>query len=171
MNELIFHKLVFINESLKRRNANEKSISRGQGRILAILHQKDGISTKDLSEILNINVTSLNETLNKLMRNGYIKKESSPIDKRVLLIYLTDKGREFRFQKPKDIDIFNCLSDSQKEEFNNCLDLISRELHSRQRREDPEKFEKMLQHRKKVFEKVFGDEIDLKEWFRLLNDK
>ena len=77
MNELIFHKLVFINESLKRRNANEKSISRGQGRILAILHQKDGISTKDLSEILNINVTSLNETLNKLMRNGYIKKESS----------------------------------------------------------------------------------------------
>ena len=49
MNELIFHKLVFINESLKRRNANEKSISRGQGRILAILHQKDGISSSSSS--------------------------------------------------------------------------------------------------------------------------
>lgn len=67
--------MIFINEALKRRNANEKSISRGQGRILAILNQKDGISTKELSEILNINVTSLNETLNKLIKAGFIKRK------------------------------------------------------------------------------------------------
>ena len=90
-NELLFHKFTFLNQVLKKRNANKKTISHGQGRILAILHRKDGISTKELSEILNIKVTSLNETLNKLIKAGYLKKETSTTDKRVLLIYLTDK--------------------------------------------------------------------------------
>lgn len=74
-NELLFHKFTFINQMLKRRNANSKNISHGQGRILAILKQKDGISTKELSEILNIKVTSLNETLNKLIKKVIWKRK------------------------------------------------------------------------------------------------
>ncbi|MBR1611689.1 MAG: hypothetical protein IJ672_09475, partial [Methanobrevibacter sp.] len=87
------------------------------------------------------------------------------------LIYLTEKGHEFKFQKPKDIDIFDCLSNDEKEEFNHCLDLISKELHNRIKTENPEKYEKMLKHRKEVFKKFFGDDGDYKEWFRLLKNK
>lgn len=167
-NELLFHKFTFINQMFKRRNKNSKNISHGQGRILAILKQKDGLSTKELSEILNIKVTSLNETLNKLIKNDYIKKEASPTDKRVLLIYLTDKGHDFKPPKPKDMDIFDCLDETEKEDLNRYLDLIAREFHQKLKSENPEKYEKMLNHRKEVFEKYFNCNIKQTEWFELI---
>ncbi|MBQ6099371.1 MAG: MarR family transcriptional regulator [Methanobrevibacter sp.] len=167
-NEFLYHKLLFINENLKRRNANEKNISRGQGRILAILKYKEGISTRELSEILNIKVPSVNETLNKLIKNGYIRKETSPEDKRVLLIYLTDKGKEYKFQKSKDIDIFDCLDENQKESFDECLNLISKELHERMKAENPEKYDEMLECRKEVLKKYFDCDITQSEWYQLL---
>lgn len=167
-NELLFHKFIFINQMFKRRNANTKSISHGQGRILAILKQKDGLSTKELSEILNIKVTSLNETLNKLIKNGYIKKEASSNDKRILLIYLTEKGIEFRPPKPKDLDIFDCLNENEKEDLNKYLNLIAKEMHNKFRQENPEKYEKMLIHRQEVFEKYFNCDLKETEWFKII---
>ncbi len=143
MNNLIlFDKFVFITHMFKKRNANKMNITHGQGKILLILNKKDGISTKELSEILNIKVTSLNETLNKLQEQEYVEKRPSLEDKRVLLIYLTPKGHEFKCEKPKDMDIFDCLDDNQKEELNKYLTLIMDELHDKMRKEDPKKFEK-----------------------------
>ena len=167
-NELIFHKFTFINQMFKRRNANTKSISHGQGRILAILKQKDGFSTKELSEILNIKVTSLNETLNKLINNGYVKKEASPEDKRILLIYLTKKGREFKPPKPKDLDIFDCLDENEKENLDKYLTLIAKEMHNKLRDENPEKYEMMVKHRQEVFEKYFNCDFKETEWFKII---
>ena len=141
MNNLtLLDKFVFITHIFRKRNANKLNITHGQGKILLILNKKEGISTKELSEILNIKVTSLNETLNKLQEQEYIEKRPSNIDKRVLLIYLTPKGREFKCEKPKDIDIFNCLNDTQKEELDKYLTLIIDELNEKISREDPEKF-------------------------------
>ena len=70
-----------------------KSITKGQGRLIVLLKRKDNISTKELSEILNISVTSLNETLNKLEQKNFIRKVPSQKDKRVLLVELTEEGR------------------------------------------------------------------------------
>lgn len=170
-NELLFHKFIFINQILKKRNANDRIITQGQGRILFILNQKDGISTKELSDILNIKVTSLNETLNKLIKNGYLKKEASPDDKRVLLVYLTEKGRKIRPPKPKDLDVFDCLSDSEKENLNSYLDLIATEIHNKFRSENPEEYEKMLQQKEKLFGKYFNCNDKKAEWFRLIENK
>ena len=87
-NQLLFHKFIMINEILDRRNKKQnpemKSITKGQGRLIGFLKRKDGFSTKELSEILNISVTSLNETLNKLEQQNFIRKVPSPKDKRVL---------------------------------------------------------------------------------------
>ena len=170
-NELLFHKFTFLNQVLKKRNANKKTISHGQGRILAILHRKDGISTKELSEILNIKVTSLNETLNKLIKAGYLKKETSQKDKRVLLIYLTEKGRDFRPPKPKDADVFDCLSEEEKENLDRYLERIAVELHNKFKDEDPEKYEEIIEHRKKVFEKYFDCDMKAIEWFKIIEKR
>ena len=170
-NELLFHKFIFINQILKKRNANDKSITHGQGRILVILHQKDGISTKELSEILNIKVTSLNETLNKLIKKGYVKKETSPDDKRVLLIYLTEKGRSIKPPKPKDLDIFDCLNDNEKKDLDRFLDLIAAEIHNKFRRENPEEYEMMLRQKEELFGKYFNCSSRKTEWFRLIENK
>lgn len=151
MNNLtLFDKFVFITHMFRKRNANKMNITQGQGKILLILNKKEGLSTKELSEFLNIKVTSLNETLNKLQEQEYIEKKPSNDDKRVLLIYLTPKGREFKCEKPKDIDIFDCLNDNQKEELDKYLTLIMDELNEKMRKEDPEKFEKMIKHREKI---------------------
>ena len=170
-NELLFHKFIFINQILKKRNANDRNITQGQGRILFILNQKDGISTKELSEILSIKVTSLNETLNKLIKKGYLKKEASADDKRVLLIYLTEKGRNVRPPKPKDLDIFDCLSSSEKENLDIYLDLIATEIHNKFRSENPEEYEKMLKQKEKLFGKYFNCENKKTEWFRLIENR
>ena len=165
-NLTLFHKFVFINQMLKKRNANNKSITHGQGRILMILKRCDGISTKELSEILNIKVTSLNETLNKLQQKDLVEKRPSPEDRRILLVYLTKKGSDFRFETPKDLDIFDCLSETQKENLDEYLSLITDELNEKFKNENPEKYEKMLRHRQEVFKKYFDCEND--EWFNII---
>lgn len=138
MNNLVlFDKFVFITHMFRKRNANKMNIAHGQGKILLLLNKKDGISTKEFSEILNIKVTSLNETLNKLQEQKYIEKRPSPDDKRVLLIYLTSKGREFKCEKPIDIDIFDCLDNNQKEELDKYLTLIIDELNGKMSKEIP----------------------------------
>lgn len=168
-NHLLYHKIDFLHEMFERRSkqCNETNVSRGQGRILAILQKKDGFSTKDMSKILNIRVTSLNETLNKLEKNGYINKVKSENDKRVYVIKLTDKGREFKPPAPRDIDVFDCLSNSEKEELDEYINRITHNFHVKLRDENPERFEKMIKHRKEIFERYFG--CDNEEWYRLID--
>lgn len=98
--------------------------SRGQGRILAVLKMKDGISTKDLSYLLGIRVSSLNELLAKLEKGGYITRESSAADKRVMLIHLTEKGREEERPEKERSDVLACLSAEEQVAFGGYLDLI-----------------------------------------------
>ena len=97
--------------------------TRGQGRILAFLKIKDGISTKDLSYLLGIRISSLNELLAKLEKTGYITREPSETDKRVMLIHLTEKGRQEE-EDPDGGDIFSCLSPEEQAAFGEYLDRI-----------------------------------------------
>ncbi|WP_219211831.1 MarR family winged helix-turn-helix transcriptional regulator [Paenibacillus sp. S150] len=95
--------------------------SRGQGRILAFLRMKDGISTKDLSYMLDIRVSSLNELLAKLEKAGYITRKPSETDKRIILIYLTPKGREEEEHDIGSGSIFSSLSPEEQVSFGEYL--------------------------------------------------
>ena len=174
-NEMLYHQLSLLNRILERRNIRfdpeKKNFTRGQGRILIILKRKDGISTKELAEILNISVGSLNETLNKLEQKGYIEKVPSENDKRVLLIYLTEKGKKFHLKKPKDIDIFDCLNKDEKLEFHLYIKRLTKELHERFKEENPEKYEQMLKHRQEVMKKHFNCDINDTSWYKLIHEE
>lgn len=98
--------------------------SRGQGRILAALKMKDGISTKDLSYLLGIRISSLNELLSKLEKSSYITREPSDTDKRVMLIHLTDKGREEKEKEQDFSGVFACLTAEEQISFGDYLDRI-----------------------------------------------
>ena len=105
--------------------------TRGQGRILAMLKLRDGISTKDLSYLLGVRVSSLNELLSKLEKAGYVTREPSEQDKRVMLVRLTEKGRSEQQQESFDFnDIFSCLSEDEREAFGGYLDRIIDALHT-----------------------------------------
>ena len=171
-NHLLFYKFSMINEILdkriKKQNPEMKSITKGQGRLIALLKRKDKISTKELSEILNISVTSLNETRNKLEQKNFIRKVPSQKDKRVLLIELTEEGRNLKFKYPEDIDIFDTLNDNEKEILNDYLNRVILELHDKFMEENPEKYEKILKNRKEIFEKYFKNDKHHDEWVKLM---
>ena len=106
--------------------------TRGQGRILAVLKLRDGISTKDLSYLLGVRISSLNELLAKLEKNGYVTREPSEHDKRVMLVKLTEKGRDEQQSEPSAYgDIFSCLSDDEQKTFGEYLDRIIDALHAK----------------------------------------
>ena len=171
-NQLLFYKFSMINEILDQRNKKQnpemRSITKGQGRLIAFLKRKDKLSTKELSEILNISVTSLNETLNKLEQKNFIKKVPSQKDKRILLIELTEEGRNLEFKPPDDIDIFDKLKGEEKENLNDYLNRLILEIHNKFNEEDPEKYEKIIRNRQEILEKYFKNDKHHEDWVNLM---
>ncbi|MGO1543901.1 MAG: MarR family winged helix-turn-helix transcriptional regulator [Gulosibacter sp.] len=102
--------------------------TRGQGRILAALKLQDGVPTKDLAFILGMRVASLNELLVKLERSELISREPSEEDKRVILIHLTDEGRNTEQFRPERPDAFGSLSEDEREQLGAYLDRIIEQL-------------------------------------------
>lgn len=84
-------------EAVRNKNTSKTGplgdTTRGRGRVLALLKQKDGVSTKDMATIMGIRVSSLNEVLGKMEKEGYVERTPSPDDRRVMLVWLTDKGK------------------------------------------------------------------------------
>lgn len=112
--------------------------SRGQGRILAMLQIKDGVTTKELSYLLGIRVSSLNETLAKMEKNGYINRKQSDNDKRVFVIFLTEKGRKAMPKQMESTTVFNCFSDEEKDIFGDLLERLLQELEEREMADNPQ---------------------------------
>ncbi len=172
MNEILFHKLYFINEIFEQKSKMQQSkmnnLSRGQGRVLAILKRKDNISTKNLAIILGISVSALNSLLTKLEKNGFIVKEHSAEDKRVLLVKLTEKGKNFTIEPSVNYEIFDCLENDQKEELNGYLNSIIQQALNDIKKENPNKFEKLSQERSKVIKELFEDNYEEKYWFNMI---
>lgn len=108
--------------------SNLADVTRGQGRILAALKMQDGISTKELSYILGLAVSSLNEFLAKLEKRGYITRVPFENDKRVILVKLTKKGRaeqQIPFDQDGNFDaIFDCLTEDEQKNLNTYLDKL-----------------------------------------------
>lgn len=98
--------------------------SRGQGRILAMLKIQPEIATKELAYLLGIRQQSLNELLNKLERNGYVERKPSEIDKRVMIVHLTEKGKAVQQPETDYQSIFDCLLPEELQQFSQYLDRI-----------------------------------------------
>lgn len=65
------------------------------GNILFTLFKKDGIMMKEINEIINKKKNTVTVLIKKLIKLGYIKKQSDPTDQRITRIFLTEKGKSF----------------------------------------------------------------------------
>ena len=134
----------------KNRNENKLNFAQGQGRILSILLIEDSLSTRDLSKRTGINISSLNEMLSKLEKKELIRRIPYEKDKRIIMNCLTEKGQDLR---PKiDLSFFNCLNDSQKDIFNQCLVELSKRLENNIKGLDNEELINNCSRRRKSFE-------------------
>lgn len=75
--------------------ANRYGLTMSAGFLLLNISKKGTPSTK-LGPLMGMEPRSLTRTLKMLHDKGWIKKESDPQDKRVVLIYLTEEGLEKR---------------------------------------------------------------------------
>lgn len=126
--------------------------SRGQGRILATLKLQDGINTKELAYILGMRVSSINELLSKLEKNGYILRVPEESDRRILNIKLTEKGRNEKQESPgRFSDIFDCLNDAEKRSFEDFIDRLSAEIENKF---DSDEFKSMMKARERFAERM-----------------
>ena len=66
----------------------------GYGRILDVLSKTDGVSQREIAELLYIRPQSASEALASMEGQGLIEKRTSETDKRCSLIYITQAGRE-----------------------------------------------------------------------------
>lgn len=133
--------------------------TRGQGRILAFLKMKDGVSTKDMSYVLGVRVSSLNEILSKLEKNGYVERVPSEEDKRVMLVKLTEKGREEGQEEGGETKgIFACLSEEEQATLGEYLDRINASLEEEMAEADPEAFNHAYKKRMEAFSRMFDED-------------
>lgn len=69
-------------------------ILRGQGRVLALLDERDEMRQRDMCIELGIRPQSLGEILVKLEKAGYVARRTSETDRRIQLVRITEAGHE-----------------------------------------------------------------------------
>ncbi|MFX1256223.1 MAG: MarR family winged helix-turn-helix transcriptional regulator [Promethearchaeota archaeon] len=71
-------------------------INPAQGRIMFVLWRNEGISIRELAKETSLSKSTLTSMLDRLENMGYIKRVASKIDRRKILIKLTEKDRRLR---------------------------------------------------------------------------
>lgn len=116
------HQQILINHHLK-----PYGIGSGQYVFLLIIHENQGISQKNLSELIKIDKATTAKGLKKLEENGYIYRVVSKVDKRYNELYVTDKGIDFI---PKLMEILDVITEAlivgvSDEEYNKTLVVLN----------------------------------------------
>lgn len=65
----------------------------GQPPLLFALFKKDGRNQKELADILKVKPATINVTIKRLEKTGFILRKSDEKDQRVTRIFLTEKGK------------------------------------------------------------------------------
>ncbi|MBE6831002.1 MarR family transcriptional regulator [Clostridium sp. KNHs216] len=100
---------------------------RGQGRVLKLLKMKPEITQKELSDLMDMRPQSLGDLLKKLEQKGYITRTPSEDDKRVMIIRLTEKGKNAEIQDDRQLGfetLFDCLSEEEQTKLGEYLERI-----------------------------------------------
>ncbi len=84
----------FILDSLKRNGI--EGLVPSHGDILVVLYKYEKLTMKDIAAKIHRTKPTVTVLINKLEKQGYIKRNKSENDSRITYITLTKKGREFK---------------------------------------------------------------------------
>lgn len=107
---------------------------RGQGRIIELIAQHEGCAQRDLAALARIKPGSLTEVLERLERNRYVVRRRDEHDRRVIRVYLTERGRRFHAELIEQRAKFaRCLLEDvtpqERQEFVRVIEKMQRQLH------------------------------------------
>ena len=112
---------------------NIDAFNGAQGRILYVLWQEDGISIRSLSTKCGLAITSLTTMLERMEKQGLIRRVQSEADKRKTLLFLTERAyalkNEYDFVSKEMGNIYyKGFSDEEIILFDGYLDRIRKNL-------------------------------------------
>ena len=83
--------------------------------VFLVLWEKDGITVGEICEKLILDNGTLSPLLKKMEKDGFLEKARSIEDDRVVIVSLTEKGREMQ-QKAKDVPkrVAGCINFPQE---------------------------------------------------------
>ena len=84
--------------------------------VFLVLWEQDGITVGDLCKRLYLDNGTVTPLLKKLEKAGYIRRERSKDDERIVMVYLTDSGKAFRTQVEEiPGQVGSCMTLEEKE--------------------------------------------------------
>lgn len=76
------------------REMQKYGLGSGHFFFLRILMSREGISQKELSNILDVDKATTAKAMKKLAEAGYVKREIDSLDTRIYRLFLTDNGKK-----------------------------------------------------------------------------
>lgn len=70
----------------------------GQMPILRLLNHREGLSQREIAEILEIKPPTVNVSIQRMEKSGYVTRRPDEKDQRISRVYLTEKGRKLEEQ-------------------------------------------------------------------------
>ena len=100
----------------------------GQGRIIMLLKQKGNLRTLEIAKLLNINISTANEFVHKLVKQGYVKRLPDNQDKRIKKVSLTKLGKDTKIDTPLLDHLFDNLNKKQLSNLKYYLNIINKNI-------------------------------------------
>ncbi|MCD8055936.1 MAG: MarR family transcriptional regulator [Clostridiales bacterium] len=113
-------------EGLPPHGKDNRPFRIGRGQIITMLSKRDGVTQKELSEMMCIRPQSLSEALTKLEDEGMIRRERSETDKREVNVFITNAGRAccediHRRHEAHAAEFFSALTEEEKKTLGELL--------------------------------------------------
>ncbi len=108
---------------------NDPSSSALELKVLGVVSKRNGISMKNLADLLHISAPSTTEITNKLVEEKKLKRHTHTNDRRIISLEITKEGKrtlEKSLNKASASikDLLKNLSAQQKKDFGSVLEII-----------------------------------------------
>lgn len=103
---------VFANLARKSKQALGQQLQRygvhsGQQYLLELLWERpDGLTVGEIAERLDVETPSITRTVQRMTRQGFVEKHPHPVDARLVIVKLTEKGQALEHVIPQAISRF-----------------------------------------------------------------
>ncbi len=113
------------------RNAGFSDIVPSHGHILLTLYKYNECTMTDISNHIQKDRSTVTALINKLIKFGYVSSKKDENDSRVTIVFLTEKGEEFKevFKKvSQDLNVilYKDISEIERETFLDILEKIEK---------------------------------------------
>lgn len=128
--------LVKNHRNLVQNYLNSLNLYMGQPRVLFRIEKNAGISQQELSELLEISKEATSVSIRRLEKSGFIKRDSCKRDRRIKLLYLSDKGEKVVKELRRNFDKINSqmfvdLNEEEEKELERIVKIMNKSLEKR----------------------------------------